>query len=96
MLTSRLLLGLPLGLLLFGECTPTSTELLANLAEGQVGHLLLDFGALGLGEEHVAGELLLAATLLRERKNAIKFCLRRGRVVNEIHAGERRFAVAPN
>ena len=59
MLTSRLLLGLPLGLLLFGECTPTSTELLANLTKGHVRIFLDNFGTSLLGELHVTGKRFL-------------------------------------
>lgn len=39
---------------------PTLAELLSDLTKGQVGQLRLDSGACLLGEEHVAGKLLLS------------------------------------
>ena len=50
-------------LLLLRECEPACSELLADLAEGQIGFLRDDLWARLLGEEHVARDLLLAAGL---------------------------------
>jgi len=54
------LFALPFCLLIVCESAPALTELLSDLAEGQVGILLNDFGTGILGEEHVIRKLLLA------------------------------------